>query len=374
MVTASREGLTVTKAKGKPTVAVLGAGNVGLAMSAFLASRNVGVNLYNAYQSEIAEIGVARTVEAEGVLTGTFHLNAVTTNIEEALTGVTTAIMTVPAFAQEAILESAAPFLGGIDAIVIHPGAVGGALAAYEQLRRLGTGDAVVLAETSTSLFSCRRQSSTRVRVRQVKQSVSAAAVPATRTNELVATLNSLFGDRFTAASSVLETSLNNINPVYHCPPMITNFGRVETQEVVPFWEVVTPGIAELVARLDEERLALARDLGIPNVRAFSEFMVESYGAQAGPLLGMIQESYSRGGGSPMPTDPQHRYLSEDVPYGLVPYLSLSEVTGTPMPIAAALVELATAMTGAPWRDTGRRFDSGKRGLAALKESVMGGS
>jgi len=48
-----------------------------------------------------------------------------------------------------------------------------------------------------------------------------------------------------------------------------------------------------------------------------------------------------------------HRYLHEDVPYGLVPMMALAAAGAVETPIAAALTVLAEVMTGRTYRQDG---------------------
>jgi opine dehydrogenase len=64
------------------------------------------------------------------------------------------------------------------------------------------------------------------------------------------------------------------------------------------------------------------------------------------------------------PATLDHRYLHEDVGWGLVPWLNLAGAVGHPMPTAAAVTALAGTMNGTDYLATGLTLD--QMGLAGL--------
>lgn len=354
-------------------IAILGAGNVGLAMSAFLAQRGCPVSLYNAFPAEIEALRGSGRLHAEGFVNGVFPLTRVTTDMGEALAGAQLAVVTVPVFAHRILIEAALPYLDNLKYLLLHPGLVGSALAMDTLIQARRPGARVVVGETTSSLFSCRKVGPDRVHVRTVKHRVRVAALPAIRTPGLLKMLADPFDGRFDAAESVLETSMNNINPVYHSPVMVANFGRVEAGEKWYFADVVTPGIARLIEAADNERLALARAIGVTAARSFPALMEEFYGVAPSDLVTQLRAAYLAGGGSPLPTDPMHRFLSEDIPYGMVPYVALGELTGVKTPVIRATVDYSCALHGRDWWAEGPNLESlGLTDLAAMQKRVMG--
>ena len=80
---------------------------------------------------------------------------------------------------------------------------------------------------------------------------------------------------------SVLEAGLNNANPVIHPPITILNGARIENEGDSTFFykDGVSPAVARLIQKLDEERMALLRALG--------------YQAQPDPVTS-VQQGYAR--------------------------------------------------------------------------------
>jgi opine dehydrogenase len=64
------------------------------------------------------------------------------------------------------------------------------------------------------------------------------------------------------------------------------------------------------------------------------------------------------------PKNMQHRFLLEDIPYGLVPMEELASLGGVATPMCSALVELASCMLQTDFRQEGRGLK--RLGLAGL--------
>ncbi len=67
-------------------------------------------------------------------------------------------------------------------------------------------------------------------------------------------------------SATVLEAGLNNANPIIHPPITILNAARIEVEGDNMFFyrDGVSPTVARLIRKLDEERMALLRALGYP--------------------------------------------------------------------------------------------------------------
>ncbi|NMA72322.1 MAG: NADP transhydrogenase subunit alpha, partial [Firmicutes bacterium] len=73
------------------------------------------------------------------------------------------------------------------------------------------------------------------------------------------------------------------------------------------------------------------------------------------------------------PQTDRHRYLTEDVPTGLVPMVSLGKALGLPMAVMESLVRMAECLHRVEYSATGRTVESlGLAGLgpAAIRRTV----
>ena len=65
------------------------------------------------------------------------------------------------------------------------------------------------------------------------------------------------------------------------------------------------------------------------------------------------------------PASLNHRYLTEDVPTGLVPLVALGDLTDVPMPISQAIVRVASTLLGRDFWVEGRNLE--RLGLAGMR-------
>ena len=87
------------------TVAVIGAGNSGLASAAWLAHHGVPVHLWNRSEETIATLCETRGITCHGALEATVTIPLVTTDIEAALAGAGLVMVTTPADSHPGLAE-----------------------------------------------------------------------------------------------------------------------------------------------------------------------------------------------------------------------------------------------------------------------------
>ena len=58
------------------------------------------------------------------------------------------------------------------------------------------------------------------------------------------------------------------------------------------------------------------------------------------------------------PRSTDHRMISEDIPYGLVPYTSFAELANVPTPTMDALITIASVINQVDYLQTGRTVES----------------
>lgn len=64
------------------------------------------------------------------------------------------------------------------------------------------------------------------------------------------------------------------------------------------------------------------------------------------------------------PPDLQHRYVTEDIPYGLVALASIARLAGIPTPAIDAMITIASVANGENYLETGR--SAAKLGLEGM--------
>lgn len=354
----------------KDQVAVIGAGNGGLAIAAVLAQCGADVRVYDGFPAVLGPIG-----EAGGVWAKTPHSEgfvpfaAVSADLGEILAGVDLVMVVTPASAHAAVAKDMAPYLADGAMVVLNPGRTGGALEVAHVFDRLCPEKRIVVGEAQTLLYACRKVSPTSVAIKGEKRVVPVAAFPACHTPEVVERLRQYF-PVFVAATNILETGFSNIGAVFHPTPTLLNTGWIETThgDFEYYHQGISKGLADLLEKLDAERVAVAKAYRV-SVLSAREWLEEAYGVREISLYEAIQKNDAYAG-IKAPSEINVRYLTEDVPTGLVPLASLGRIAGVPTPIMDSVIVAASRLLGVDFRESGRNERNlGLDGLS--KEEIL---
>lgn len=352
----------------RPACAVIGAGNSGYGLAADLGFRGYPTRLFDlpSFSAALEPVAASRGLRLRGARgEGFAPVEAATSDAAAALEGAAFVFIVVPGYGQEAMAHAIAPHLAEGQAVVLFPGNMGGALECARVFRR-GARARVLLGEGSSFIFACKKDGPDGVWIRGVKQGLPVAALPASDTPALLERLQPVFPE-CAPARDVLDTSLNNINHMVHPPAALLNVARSEVHggDWSFFLEGMSPAVCRVMERIDEERLALVAALGLPRV-SLLEWTLRFY-AHQGMRGATLHEAFSTTpvhAAARAPASVEHRYFTEDVPYGLVPIASLAESLGIPVPMTRALIDLAGAACGRNFWAEGRTID--RLGLRAM--------
>ena len=356
------------------SVAVLGSGNVGCAIAGSLALRGLDVRLYSPFEPEIELLRKLGGITLEGEFTGSALPRLMTTDLAQAIDGAELILVAAPGFAHEPISKALSGIVADGQRVVFQPGELGSALA-LARLLPGGWQGKITLAETATSLYTCRFRAPGTVKITSIKQVVGYGAMPVEATDEVGALLTECFGPHFSPRSDTLEVGLSNTNPVYHCPPTIFNFTSVEQGVDQPLHVLVTPGIARYMDCIDRERLALAEAFGL-HLDSFWDYLMHAYDVKGGDFVEKIRQVFGPGAFR-APADLKDRYITEDIPFGLVPWASLASVVGVRTPLIDSLITAANCLVGRDFSLGARSASSlGLRGLSAdeIRDAFRGGT
>lgn len=347
------------------TFAVIGAGHAGMPLAGYLALQGQCVRLF---ARNLASVGAAaRDVRLEGAIAGRARLELVTDDIGRAVEGADVVMVAVPASAHADLARACAPHLTDGQAVLLNPGRTAGAIEFARALRDAGGPADVTVGEAQSFLFASRVTGPGRARIYRIKRRVPVAALPASRTGELLWRLAPLF-PQFEAARWVWQTSLDNIGAMFHPAITLLNAGRIEGCAPFEFYcGGVTPSVAQVIERLDAERLSVAHALGVRATSA-RDWLAEAYGAVGATLCDAIRANPAYAGIA-APATLAHRYVAEDVPTGLVPIASLGDLLGVPTPATDGLIELANSLHGRDYRSVGRTLE--RLGLGGLTPGML---
>lgn len=345
-----------------PSYCVLGAGHGGLAVAGQIGLQGFPVRLWARNSESLAGVAAVGGVTLEGMVTG-FGPVAACPDLGEALAGAGVVLVALPASAHGELARRCAPYLADGQMVLLMPGRTAGAVEFTEALRRAGCTAGVLVGEAQTFPYACRKTGAASAAIHGVKRRVLAAALPAHRTRELLAAVRPAL-PQFTPARWVWKTSLDNIGAIFHPAVALLNTGRIESTGGAfrHYVDGISRSVAGLLEKLDEERVAVARSLGVGALTA-REWLSDAYGVDRPSLYEAIQATPAYAGVS-SPATLDHRYLWEDVPTGLVPIAALGAACGVATATIDSVIDLASALCGTDFRAGGRTLE--RLGLSGL--------
>ena len=338
-------------------IAILGAGHGGCAAAADLTLRGFEVRLQARRPERLAAIEDNGGITARGVQDGLACIAHMTTDIAEAVDGAELIMLVVPSVAHEAYAEALAPLLDADTPVFLNPGHTGGGLHFARALADAGFAGTPRLCETVTLTYISRLEGEAAVGIYGYTKRLMFAALPARETEALHALIQPLYPE-IVAASSVLETGLSNMNAVFHPPGMLMNAGWIEHTDgdFLFYREGITEAVGRVVSALDAERVAIAGGLGVPTRSFLETFHAAGLTTDAALASGSVARACRESGPNETLKSPpslDHRYVHEDVGYGLVPMAAFAELAGTPCPVIEAHIDLLSAAAGIDYRAGG---------------------
>jgi opine dehydrogenase len=355
------------------SVAILGAGHGGCAAAADLGRRGYSVRLHARNADRLAPLRAQGGIEARGIHQGLVAIDLLTTDVSEAARGADLIMLVVPSVAHEHYARALAPLLDGSQPIFINPGHTGGGLHFLHELRNAGYRGRIRSCETVTLTYITRMEGAGIVNIYSYTKRLRFAALPGTEAAALFDLIKPLYPE-IERASSVLETALSNLNAVFHPEGMIMNAGWIQhTAGAFLFYrEGFTDAVGRVTAAVDAERIAIAKALGVPAVPFIDVFYEAGLTTEAARDSGDISRACRESGPNKTiksPSSLDHRYVHEDVGYGLVPIAALGELAGVATPTIDALVQLASLAVGVDYRRDGLTLD--KLGLAGKSPAEL---
>jgi opine dehydrogenase len=347
-------------------VAILGAGHAGFAHAADLSLKGFEVRLCEAPEmaETIAEIKKRGGIESEpdpstGLQGGFGKVHLITTDAAEAIDGADVIFVVVPAFAQHAFAKLIAPHVKTEQIVVLSPGNFGGAITFTEALKQHQCPSLPIICEAQSMMYACRKGGPDSIRIFGFKEGLKIAVFPAKLTDTVIPTLKKVF-PKIEAAPNILWTWLSNPNAIGHPPVTILNAGWIEQTggDFLFYVEGMTPAVIRVIDALDNERLALGKTMGL-ELTPQNQTAKLWYGHQ-----GYEGSTYPDKARNPVyaaikaEKELDSRYLTEDVPFGLVPLEDLGKLAGVEMPICTSLINLSNSLLDRDFRQTGQTLKS----------------
>jgi opine dehydrogenase len=352
----------------KDLVAVLGGGNGGHAVAANLSLAGFKVNFFELppFAESLDKVMRTKEIQIEGVsIDGVAKMNLATTDIQQAIKDVEVIFVITPAFGHKSMAEICAPFVQDGQIIVLMPGS-GGSLEFVNIFKQKKVKREVTFAESCTLPYGARLKGPGHVSVLINAVILPTGVFPSKKTGEVISRLKQFY-PIITPAKDVLEAAINNPNPIVHPVATLLNAGRIEHSkgEFYLYAEGMTPAVARTYESLNHERLSICKTLGY-NLYHWDNLEFKDYNlgeteeeCRYRILNTSMDAAFGKDGiyaGIKM-KGPEHlkdRFVTEDVPYGMVLLSTLGDVLGVPTPTHDAVIQLASVINRTNYWKTGR--------------------
>lgn|GEM_PF-6128273 len=272
-------------------------------------------------------------------------LNRIGTELPELLKNVQCVFIAAPAYRHELFVRSIAPFLGTNQYLIFI--SYFAALRFYHWKQKYGIQTDVIPVELQSLPYTARMTAPGTVQIIDRKRRVWAAALPSSKGYEFLEIIKVIFPE-ITVVENVLFTSLNNFNAVLNPPLMLGNSAKIEAKDNQN-WNLYANGINESIARtilaFDRERIQLSAQLGVKAISIGTALANLPPGQQcsAKQLCQTIkQHPKLTNNRIPTPHSLNHRYLTENVPFALIPFLTLAADLKIPTPHIRSVIDRAS--------------------------------
>jgi opine dehydrogenase len=327
-------------------ITVLGAGAGGTAVAFDCADHGHEVRLFDfpQFPDNIKSVASQAGLHAEGDISGFSPIAYAGHDIDEALDEAELIYIVGPAYSTEPFGEAVAGKLRPGQTVIVSPSSCGGALAFKQAAGLALEDDAIRVAETSTLHYAVRLTEPGRIHVfLKLKAGNLLAALPGRHTEEILQLVADVYPG-MEPARNVLQTSLQNANPVIHPAVTLANAARIEGTggDFLFYEEGVSDSVGRIIEAVDRERIAIGEKLGItvlpdPEIGMRQGYMLASnYGSGYREAPGFL------GIGAQPQLD--HRYLNEDVGYGLVFMSRLARQVGIKTPTMDSIVQISSVL------------------------------
>lgn len=337
-------------------ITIVGTGNGGTTIGADLALKGHRVTLLktsNALHNENFRLmQKTKAIEFEDTeKTRTARFQNVTTDFAQALDGAELIILYVWTNFHRAVIGRMLPHIKDGQVFLLEPGYL--STCYFMQ----ATDRDITVIEAESSPIDCRIEKPGKARALFRNVMNPFGVYPAGKRGEAERVLKAL-GYPYMFTDSVVEAALHNPNLIVHTIGAIFSIPRIEYTNG-QYWmyrEVFTPHIWNIVRSLDREKMDVLERLGskrLPYVEACKLRNSEDNKINAKAAF----FHYARHSSPKGPQQPDSRYITEDVPEGLVLLESLGQTLNIPTPTCSGLISVASAALETDFRKEGRTVD-----------------
>jgi opine dehydrogenase len=337
-------------------VAILGSGGGGLAVAHDFSSYGHEIRLFDfeKFPDNIRAVNENGGVYAVGDLKGFASVEYSGHDIAKTVDCAELIIAVGPAYSTKPFAEICKPHIKKEQIILVCPSSCGGSIE-FSNIISGSITKGNLIAETNTLPYAVRVTGPGTIKVfLKLRGGLFLAALPARYTEKVLSMVKDVY-PHVVAAKNIMQTSLQNGNPIIHPAITLMNVALIErTGGDFYFYEDgVTPAVGRLVEAVDKERISIAEKFGIDVL--------------PDPKLGMLQgyqnennydSSYQKAPGYKgikAQSNLDYRYFNEDVGYGLIFMSNLGAQIGVPTPHMDSIITIVSTIMQRDYRKEQKR-------------------
>jgi opine dehydrogenase len=351
-------------------VTIMGGGNGGRTAAVEFALAGHQVTLFEIPElsCQIEAIAKTKQIKATGIIEGNAELKMVTFNAAEAVEGPEIIFIVVPTMFHIEYARMLAPLLQDGHNVVLMPGSIG-SLEFAEELRRRGIDKDITISDFAALPYATRIIDPNTVKVFGRRAKLSIGVFPAEKSDRVMPIVDDLYPG-IEIMRDVFEAGLTNPNPTLHCLGVLLNAGRIEYShgEFYYYEEGMTPGVCRAIEAIDQERLNIGKALGLNILSLKDTYPVMKYGPKGDTFWQVIRGVLPLMGVKG-PTELDNRYLTEDVPIGLVCFSQLGRQLGVDVKLMESVIFMAEAVLGRDFYSSGRTLE--RCGIVGMDSNAL---
>jgi opine dehydrogenase len=334
-------------------ILIIGAGAGGSAMAADLTLAGWPVTLYEfpQFKENIEAVIETGGIEITGAAhTGFARLAKATTDIKEAVENATCIMVVTQALGHEKAARQLKPVIRPDQFLYIMPGS-GASFIFANEFREAGK--SVIISETLTLPYGCRKTGPNKVNISRFLKGNRVGVLPAKHLTASFEKFKNFYPDAV-SMKNVLEVGLYNPNLILHPVGAILNMSRIEHAkgDFGLYQEGFNPCVLKVMDGIDREIMQIFETLGM-TVLPYKKLFEMRYGLSfEEQFFGVMRKLGNRG-----PFDVKTRYITEDVPVGLILAASIGRWLNVPTPTIDALIQMGGLMNDTDYWDNGRTME-----------------
>ena len=338
-------------------VSILGAGNAGHALTAHLTKIGHEIKFFEMpnYRDNIAAAKLRGGIKVTGLTnnkTEFVRIKNITTDIKEAVYQSKVIVIAAPSFAHEVLIRHFAKYLDD-GQIVVFPAGKLVSLLFLKVLKDLNINKNIIVGEMASLPYACRLQNPGQVNITSIKNKLKFSTCPANKNYESLKILKELFPQLY-PGKNIFD--LISCAPILHPISTLLNSSRIEYMG--PYktsYYDVTPSVGRLMDLADKERVSVCSKFGI-KADSCKKFLYEHYGATGDNMYDVLHNCITYKNQT-SPDSLKFRYVTEDIPYGMVTISSLGKMAGIFTPVIDTIINLASFINNENYWKIGRTVE-----------------